>query len=170
MEEETHFYLLRTTATQEEAVVDMLYHKAVMEENSNVFSAFHPSSLKSYVFIEAIDLGDAVQLVQNVPHTKGFVKGEIEFEKEVKPLLEPKSSVLDVSKGDLVELIAGPFKGEKAKVIRVDKAKEEVTVELIEATVPIPVTAKGMHVRVVERVTDKKTGKTIGEMMAEDNS
>ncbi len=156
MEEKSHFYLLRTTTTQEDAVVDMLYQKAVLEEDAGVYAILHPASIKGYVFMEARDLGDAIHLVQGVPHTKGFVKGEVDFEKEVKPLLQPKSSVLDVSKGDLVELIAGPFKGEKAKVIRVDEAKEAVTVELIEATVPIPVTAKGMHIRVIDRVTQAK--------------
>jgi len=154
--EDTHFYLLRTTTTQEDAVVDMLYQKASSEPNSGVFAILHPGPIKGYVFMEARDLGDAIQLVQGVPHTKGFVKGEVDFQKEVLPLLQPKSSVLDVKKGDLIELIAGPFKGEKAKVIRVDENKEEVTVELIEATVPIPVTAKGMHIKVVDRVTQEK--------------
>jgi len=158
---------LRTTTTQEDAVVDMLYHKALLTEDSGVYAMVHPGTIKGYVFIEARDLGDAIQLVQGVPHTKGFVRGEVDFEKEVKTLLQPKSTVLDVVKGDLVELIAGPFKGERAKVIRVDQAKEEVTVELIEATVPIPVTAKGMHIKVVERLSDKK-GKTIGEQMEEE--
>jgi len=153
---QTHFYLLRTTTTQEDAVVDMLYQKATSTPDSGVYSMLHPGPIKGYVFMEARDLGDAIQLVQGVPHTKGFVKGEVDFEKEVKPLLQPKSSVLDVKKGDLVELIAGPFKGEKAKVIRVDTNKEEVTVELIEATVPIPVTAKGMHIKLVDRVTQEK--------------
>ena len=154
--EETHFYLLRTTTTQEDAVVDMLYQKAISTPDSGVYAMLHPGPIKGYVFMEARDLGDAIQLVQGVPHTKGFVKGEVDFEKEVRPLLQPKSSVLDVKKGDLIELIAGPFKGEKAKVIRVDTNKEEVTVELIEPTVPIPVTAKGMHVKVVDRVTREK--------------
>jgi transcriptional antiterminator NusG len=154
--EDTHFYLLRTTTTQEDAVVDMLYQKASETPDSGVYAIIHPGTIKGYVFMEARDLGDAIQLVQGVPHTKGFVKGEVDFEKEVKSLLQPKSSVLDVKKGDLIELIAGPFKGEKAKVIRVDESKEEVTVELIEATVPIPVTAKGMHVKVVDRVTQEK--------------
>ncbi len=176
-DEKTHFYLLRTTTTQEDAVVDMLYQKSALAmEDTGVYAILHPGPIKGYVFMEARDLGDAIQLVQGVPHTKGFVKGEVDFDKEVKPLLQPKSSVLDVAKGDLVELIAGPFKGEKAKVIRVDEAKEAVTVELIEATVPIPVTAKGMHIKVVDRVTQavaeesqkkdleqRRTGPVIGE-------
>ena len=147
---DSNFYLLRTTTTQEDSVADMLYHKALSEPDCGVYAIFHPATIKGYVFIEARDLGDAIQLIHGVPHTKGFVQGMVDFDKEIKPLLVSKSSVLEVDKGDMVELVAGPFKGEKAKVIRVDKAKEEVTVELIEATVPIPVTARGMHVKLVK--------------------
>jgi transcriptional antiterminator NusG len=50
-----------------------------------------------------------------------------------------------------VELVAGPFKGEKARVQKIDESKEEITVELFEATVPIPVTVRGDSVRVLEK-------------------
>ena len=50
-----------------------------------------------------------------------------------------------------MELISGPFKGEKARVQQIDQTKEEITVELIEAMVPIPVTVKGDSVRVIEK-------------------
>ena len=48
------------------------------------------------------------------------------------------------------ELVAGPFKGEKAKVQRIDEGKDQVTVELYEATVPIPVTVRGDQIRVLD--------------------
>ncbi|MEM4508826.1 MAG: transcription elongation factor Spt5, partial [Archaeoglobaceae archaeon] len=47
-----------------------------------------------------------------------------------------------------------PFKGERGIVKRVDKTKNEITIELLEAVVPIPVTVKAENVRVV----DKKEG------------
>ncbi len=53
--------------------------------------------------------------------------------------------------GDIVELIAGPFKGEKAKVVRVDEAKDEIVVELIGSIVPIPVTVRGEYVRLISK-------------------
>ena len=64
---------------------------------------------------------------------------------------------IEVSPGDglTVELIAGPFKGEKAVVKRVDSAKEEITVELYESVVPIPITVRGDNVRVVEKFSDR---------------
>ena len=67
----------------------------------------------------------------------------------VLPFLAPGEHV--ILEGDLVELISGPFKGEKARVQQIDQTKEEITVELIEAMVPIPVTVKGDSVRVIEK-------------------
>jgi transcriptional antiterminator NusG len=53
--------------------------------------------------------------------------------------------------GDLVEISSGPFKGERARIVQVDKEKEEVTVEFFEATVPIPVTVKSESVKVIQK-------------------
>ena len=51
----------------------------------------------------------------------------------------------------LVEHVNGPFKGERARVQRIDQAKEEITVELVDAMVPIPVTVKGDSVKLIEK-------------------
>jgi transcriptional antiterminator NusG len=40
-------------------------------------------------------------------------------------------------------------------VKRVDSAKEEITVELYESIVPIPITIRGDNVRVVEKSKDR---------------
>ena len=70
---------------------------------------------------------------------------------EIEHYLTPKPLVSGIVEGDIVELIAGPFKGEKARVQNIDEPKEEITVELFEALVPIPVTVKGDSVRVLEK-------------------
>ena len=43
------------------------------------------------------------------------------------------------------------LKGEKAKVIRIDKQKEEVVVTLLAAAVTLPVTIKLDNVKVIRR-------------------
>jgi transcriptional antiterminator NusG len=53
--------------------------------------------------------------------------------------LTPTKIIENIDKGDVVELVGGPFKGERARVTRVDKNKEEITLELIDAAVPIPI-------------------------------
>src|SRR2546426_1151304 len=60
-----------------------------------------------------------------------------------------------IMEGDIVELVAGPFKGEKARVMKIDETKEEITVELFEAMVRIPVTVRGDSVRVLQKEEEK---------------
>ena len=49
--------------------------------------------------------------------------------------------------------------GEKAKITRVDNTKNEITIELLEATVPIPITVPAESVRVLEKDLDDKKAK-----------
>src|SRR2546427_265955 len=69
--------------------------------------------------------------------------------------LTPKPIVSGIMEGDIVELVAGPFKGEKARVMKIDETKEEITVELFEAMVRIPVTVRGDSVRVLQKEEEK---------------
>ena len=69
-------------------------------------------------------------------------------------MLEQVKHDVNIQKGDIVEIISGPFKREKAKITRVDKTKEEVVVELLEAAVPIPMTLKMDAIKVIRRDTD----------------
>jgi len=67
----------------------------------------------------------------------------------------PKDFDINRIMGDIVELVAGPFKGEKARVMKIDETKEEITVELFEAMVRIPVTVRGDSVRVLQKEEEK---------------
>ena len=51
-------------------------------------------------------------------------------------------------------MLTEPFKREKAMVKRINKQKEEVVVELLEAAVPIPVTVKLDNVKVIRRTKE----------------
>ncbi len=90
------------------------------------------------------------RLCRGVPHIRGVLEGVVDMG-EIEHLLVPRGTVVDLNVGDIVELVSGPFKGEKAKVIRVDEHKEEATLELLEASVPIPVTVPGSSVRIIEK-------------------
>jgi len=58
--------------------------------------------------------------------------------------------------GDVVEMVSGPFRGERARIIKLDEGKEELTVELFEATVPIPVTVRGDAVKIIQKKEEVK--------------
>jgi len=70
---------------------------------------------------------------------------------EIEHMLEQVKHEMNIQKNDIVEIISGPFKRENAKVTRIDKTKEDVVVELLEAAVPIPITVKMDAVKVIRR-------------------
>ncbi|MBS3073772.1 transcription elongation factor Spt5, partial [Candidatus Pacearchaeota archaeon] len=74
---------------------------------------------------------------------------------EIEKMIEPVIADIKIEKGDIVEILTEPFKREKAKVTKVDKTKEEVVVELLEAAVPIPITVKIDNVKVIRRTSEE---------------
>jgi transcriptional antiterminator NusG len=117
---------------------------------SGIYTILAPTNLHGYILIEGMNTDQMRESVRGIRRARGLVEGETSFA-EIDHFLTPKPLVSGISEGDVVELIAGPFKGEKARVKQIDEAKEEITVELFEAMVPIPVTVRGDHVRVLEK-------------------
>ncbi|AOW80574.1 MAG: transcription elongation factor Spt5 [Halobacteriota archaeon] len=138
-------YAVKTTASQEQTVASMIANR----EEKKVHAVLAPESLTSYVMVEAEDTGVLERVLEDIPHARSIVPGESSIT-EVEHFLSPKPDVEGIAEGDIVELIAGPFKGEKAQVQRIDEGKDQVTVELYEATVPIPVTVRGDQIRVLD--------------------
>ncbi len=140
---------VKTSIGHEKTVADSIASRA-KPKPSGVFAILSPATIRGYVFVEAMNTDGLRELVKGVRRTRGIVKGETSFA-EIEHFLTPKPIVSGIVEGDIVELIAGPFKGEKARVQQIDESKEEITVELFEAMVPIPVTIRGDHVRVLEK-------------------
>ncbi len=140
---------IRTTVGQEQMVVDILGAKITKEE-LNIYSIAVVPGLKGYILLEADNEVTVRRGITDTPHIKGsgIVKGAVKIE-ELSSLLESKPLMKTLEEGQTVEIITGPFKGEKAKITRVNAAKEEVTVELMEAAVKIPVTIKAENIKIV---------------------
>lgn len=66
-------------------------------------------------------------------------------------MVEVPAETIPFKKEDIVEMIAKPFKKEKAKVVRIDKQKGEVVVSLLGAVVPFSATVKIDNVKVIRR-------------------
>ena len=142
-------FIIKVTTNKEERAVDMIAERAE-KKALNVFSVSRPHGLRGYVLLEAEDRESAEEAVFNLPYVKGIIGKTIGYE-EIKNMVEPSVEAILIREGDIVEIIAEPFKKEKAKVIRIDKQKEEVVVSLLGAVVPLPVTIKLDNVRVVRR-------------------
>jgi transcriptional antiterminator NusG len=147
---------IKTSRGYEREVADTLLARTE-EKPDVVFALLVPSALRGYVFAEGMSFEAVREMLKGIRKARGLVEGETTL-KEVEPLLVPKITVEGFVEGAIVELISGPFKGEKARVKKIDRDKEEITVELIEAVVPIPVTVRGDHVRMLERGGGKGGG------------
>jgi len=162
---DTKIYSVRATAGQERVVAELLYREArnkkeaIEREGGAVYSILYATALKGYVLVEADSPGTVEDLARGVPKTRGLLlrkKGDIESAgtisiDELEKIIKPTPMVTRVSRGDLIELISGPFKGERARVAKVDGSKNEITVELIEAAVPIPVIVGGDDIKTLEK-------------------
>ncbi|MCD6279477.1 transcription elongation factor Spt5 [Candidatus Micrarchaeota archaeon] len=134
-------FALRVTSGQEKVVAEMIYNK-VRKQPAPIYSIAVFDGLKGYIIVESDKSSTIKNVVKGLSHIRGILDKKVDI-KEIADLIEAaKSPIAKISKSDIVEIISGPFKGEKAMVKRLDESKDEITVELVEAAVPIPVTIK----------------------------
>ena len=146
-------FILKVSANKEDQVVDLITERA-QKRNLNLYSLTRPHGLRGYLLLEADNRETAELASFDLMNVKGLLPKTVDFE-EIKNMVEPQVTAINIEQGDIVEIIAEPFKKEKARVVRVDKGKEEAVVELLEAAVPIPITVKIDNIRVIRREKDE---------------
>ncbi|MBU2053284.1 MAG: transcription elongation factor Spt5 [Nanoarchaeota archaeon] len=142
-------FIIKVTTNKEENAVSMIADR-IEKKDLNIYSVSRPHGLRGYILLEAEDRDSAEEAVFNLPYVKGIIGKTIGYE-EIKNMVEPSVETISIKEGDIVEMISEPFKKEKAKVVRIDKQKEEVVVSLLGAVVPLPVTVKLDNVKVIRR-------------------
>ncbi|MCR4284488.1 MAG: transcription elongation factor Spt5 [archaeon] len=146
---ESVIYVVKVTTNKEDKALEMVADK-VNKKKVDIYAVARPHGLRGYIFLEAPDREHAEEAVFNLPYVKGIIGKTVTYE-EIKQMLEPVAADIKIEKGDIIEIISEPFKKEKAKVVRVDKAKGDCVVSLLGAAVPIPVTVKLDNIRVIRR-------------------
>jgi len=141
-------YAVRVTSGRENIVVELI-NSSIVKKKLNIKSISYPAEIKGYIFIEG-ELEEITKALQGVMHIKGIIQKPISIN-EIEHFFKKKESTITFNIGDIVEIIGGPFKGEKGKIERIDQIKKEVTVELLEASIPIPVTISVELVKLVKR-------------------
>jgi transcriptional antiterminator NusG len=141
-------YAVKTIIGRENVVLEAMAGKAKARELP-IKAMVRPEEIKGYIFVEG-ELSDIEALIKEIPHARGILRKPVPVS-DIKKFLEPKKVEIQINEGDIVEVIGGPFKGEKGKVTRFDSVKSEVTIELIEVTVPIPVTVNARLVKVIKK-------------------
>ncbi len=135
---------VRTTRGREKTAINAMRSK-IKSSNLDINAVFHPDDLRGYVFIEGTE-DDIRELSSDLRNINGVIDEEVDIE-EIDKYLDEEQEDIKLEVGDTVEVIGGPFKGEEAKINRVDETNREVTIELLEAAVPIPTTVDADMVR-----------------------
>ncbi len=148
-------FAVRTTAGQEKNVANLI---AIRVETSKlpIKAILVPETLKGYVFIEADGPHFVEEAVAGIKHARSRVPGVVDFS-EVERYIAIKPIIEELDENDIVEIVGGPFKGMKARITRIDTAKEEIILELLEATFTLPITVHADYVKLAEKAKKEKT-------------
>ncbi|MDP6905983.1 MAG: transcription elongation factor Spt5 [Candidatus Thalassarchaeaceae archaeon] len=158
-----YLYIVKTTIGQEEKVAREMQARlsgtgSLQDIRDEIYGVLHPSVMRGYIFVEASAfhhveklIGRAGDRTTPLKNCSRVLPGTAPLG-DVTPYLEPKAATAGIEEGDIVEIRVGAFKGERARVTNIAETKEEVTVELFEAAVPIPITVRADQVRVTQRV------------------
>ncbi|MCS6769596.1 MAG: transcription elongation factor Spt5 [Candidatus Caldarchaeum sp.] len=107
-------------------------------------------ALKGYVFVETSHREVVSEALQNIRNVKARPPMPVKLE-TIAPHLVEKPLIDVIETGQVVEIVAGPLKGITGKIIRVEKAKREVTLELREAAFQLPISISIDAVRPVSK-------------------
>ncbi len=148
VKQEIKIYAVKTIIGRENVVLETMANKAKAKA-LQIKALAHPEEIKGYIFIEG-GLKDIQDILGEIPHARGILRDPVSLN-DVKRFIETRRKEIEINENDIVEVVGGPFKGEKGRVKRFDKDKGEVTIELIEVAVPIPVTVNAGLVAVIQK-------------------
>jgi len=145
----TTIFAVRTTVGQERNVANLINGK--IEANDIPIKAILvPETLKGYIFIEADGPHVVDEAISGIRHVRSRVPGVVPFS-EVEKYIVVKPIIEELDVDDLIEVTGGPFKGMRAKITDIDRTKEEITIELLEATFTLPITVHADYAKLVEK-------------------
>jgi len=151
---ESQIYVIKTTSGQEANVAQLLYTRALANKLP-IYAIMVTEELRGYVFVEAAGPHFVDDAASGVKHVKQRLQGIVSVA-DLERYLVARPIVEELNVDDVVEVVGGPLKGMRARIVKVDKVKNEVTLELLEAAVTMPITVNADYVRLVSRA--KKEG------------
>ncbi|MEM1538905.1 MAG: transcription elongation factor Spt5 [Candidatus Bathyarchaeia archaeon] len=145
----TKIFAVRVTTGQERNVAKFVEARVEMN-NIPIKAILVPDTLRGYILVEADSPHFVEQAIAGVKHVRSRVPDFVNFS-EIEKYIVRKPVIEELSENDIVEVTGGPFKGMRAKITRIDKTKEEVTLELLEASFIMPITVHSDYVKLVEK-------------------
>ena len=148
-QKQSSIYPVKTTGGQERTVATFVANKA-MQKKKSIYSILALDTWKGYVLFEAPNSQVVDESIQGFKHVRSKIPGMMQYQ-DIEKFLVTKSMVAELSEGDTVEIVAGPFKTMRAKISRIDQPKQEITVVLLDTPYQMPVTISAAYVKITEK-------------------
>ena len=148
-ERTSSIFPVKTTGGQERTVATFVATRAVQKKKP-IYSVLALDTWKGYVLFEAPNSQVVDESIQGFKHVRSKIPGMMQYQ-DIEKFLVTKSMVAELSPDDTVEIVAGPFKSMRAKISRVEKEKQEITVTLIDTSFSMPITIDASYVKLVGR-------------------
>jgi len=143
-------FAVKTRVGREIEVADSIKRRADEDRESGIYSVLVPVGIRGYIFIEGKDRNAITSIIRGLEYVTGLITTPVPIN-ELESSIKPPSPAKDIIEGSIVEITAAPFKGDKARVISINEPKDEITVELLDVMVPIPLTLKISGVKLIEK-------------------
>lgn len=147
--QQTSIYPVKTTGGQERTVATFVANRAIQKKKP-IYSILALDTWKGYVLFEAPNSQVVDESIQGFKHVRSKIPGMMQYS-DIEKFLVTKSMIAEMNEGDTVEIVAGPFKSMRAKITRVEQAKQELTVVLLDTPYQMPVTISASYLKIVER-------------------
>ncbi|MHA1973374.1 MAG: transcription elongation factor Spt5 [Candidatus Hodarchaeales archaeon] len=145
MLEKVGIYCFKVKKGREFNAAEVIANRAALY-NFNI-KAVLVTEIDGYLFIEG-DIQDITRVVENA-HYIGKQLGRVHIS-ELENHLVPTPVIEGLKKGDIVEIVDGPFKGSRAKISSIYSAREEITVDLLTSSVTIPIVLHADSVKLIQ--------------------
>ncbi len=148
-ERNSSIFPVKTTGGQERTVATFVANRA-QQKKKPIYSILALDTWKGYVLFEAPNSQVVDESIQGFKHVRSKIPGMMLYQ-DIEKFLVTKSMVAELSVEDTVEIVAGPFKGMRAKISRLEKDKQEVTVVLMDTAFAMPITIDAAYTKLVAR-------------------
>jgi transcriptional antiterminator NusG len=134
----SRYYVVYVTGTMEEKVA-LIIASRVQLMGLDIRSIVVPADLKGYIILEVGNPAHLYEAIRGIRHIKR--KRPLLMKKEdVVKLAAPIVEIPEISPGQVVQIIGGPFKGMRGRVVSVSESRGEVDIVLLESDIDMVVT------------------------------
>lgn len=146
-EKKNKFFAVKVTRAQELNVAMMIENRA-KRENIPLYAIIGPSRPGGFLVLETTMASFADRLIRDIRHARRRVKGMLS-QNEIELMIKPKPTIEAFVPGMEIEVIAGPLKGSKGKIVDIIKSRNEIVLTIYEASYPLKVTVPAEYVKPV---------------------